>query len=150
MNLQEAETWLARAMRDQWYKREMPLTIKTLGNLVDSQNPLREDRYESSLRTLCGLIPRIEARKLVLIGTEFMTISPPEATIVKRMNRGWHIGARCTCGSNKFLPVMVEKEYAVCYVCVPPSQYSSFGGTLLSKKLIEPAARKLYIVDEPQ
>lgn len=150
MNLEEAETWLARAMRDPWYKHQMPITVKTLGSLVGSQMPLRDDRYDATLRRLATLIPLVEERKLVLIGQEFMAIDPPEKTVVRRMNRGWHIGARCTCGSNKFLPVMVEKEYAVCYVCLPPDQYPSFGGALLARKLIENAARKLYIVDEPQ
>jgi hypothetical protein len=150
MNLREAETWLARAMRDPWYKHEMPITVSTLGNLVDSQMPLRDDRYDATLKRLAMLIPQVEERKLVLIDGKFLTIDPPEKTIVKRMNRGWHIGARCTCGSNKFLPVMMEKEYAVCYVCLPPDQYPSFGGALLSKRLIETAARILYLVDEPQ
>lgn len=150
MNLQEAENWLARAMRDPWYKHQMPITIKTLGRLVDAQSPLREDVWPSTNKKLMHLIPLVEARKLVLIDGEWSAIDPPERTTVKRINNGWHIGARCTCGSNKFLPVMIEKKYAVCYVCLPPSQYPSFGGQLLSKRLIEDAARRLYLVDEPQ
>ena len=147
--LVEVVDWVRKAKRDFWYQTQMPF----LGDRLEDISGADYTRLEEGLRISAALIrlneaiDKIEKRKVVWRGggkritVEKMYLDEPTERGLKNKIcnlDGFNLFDVCLCcGGNKWLPAKMNgKDYAMCYNCVPPEQYSSFGAVLLSRSFV--------------
>ena len=146
-----SEAWVAQARGDFWYRHQMPIRYRALDNLCGLNHMFHTGCEEYIWAHLDKFLPDIERRKILFKRERYFVTDVMENPQLKKINRAWSLTARClSCGNNKFLPVMLEKEYAVCYHCIPPSQYPSIGGTLVKKSYIDEYIERTYSVACPE
>lgn len=147
--------WLMMG-NDLWHKTQMPISINAVARCVggDKDNIRKRillENSDSKSEALCQkighLIQAVEERRLVFFktksGIEHHWLEPINETKINPLSTEaeWSVFARCkVCQKNKFMPVVMHgKNHALCYQCIPPSQYKALGATLLKKNLIQNA-----------
>lgn len=138
--------WLDRTMSDEWYASQMPISRNALKKAMGVGGIFNDEPTNNAWRALQSLIPKIENREVIFMpGHEVIVRLPEEKRIQRKLSAGWSLDGWCGCGSNKYLPVMIEKEYAACFICIPPSQYRAIGATPIKRSLILDAMKNYYI-----
>lgn len=164
----ETFLWLHHIKTDHWWVTQMPIRIYclekalgfTLNYIGDILNGGKRSYPQQVIPKIGTAIPEIEERSLVFprdlrnhspgeTGTKFLRLkipADPPAIAKVSPESAWSLWARClTCGSNKFLPVMIDcKPFVACYHCLPPSQHRTIGATETKKSLIHEALKKYY------
>jgi hypothetical protein len=158
--------WLMQAPNDPWHKSQMPISIKQIGIVCHGDRKDINDRIITEKETkrsnsLCQriakMIPMLEQRSLIFFQYPkahqhgHLWLTPPQRC--QHINpisteAEWSLFARCLrCQNNKFMPVHVHgKPHALCYHCLPPSQYKALGGTLTKKSLIRDAITAMGLI----
>lgn len=149
MSAASAKLWMDRAKNDPWYLSQMPIRLDSLDKAIGF-NGFKGAKFgnitANAWRALENIIPRIENREIIFMPkNEIIVIDAGEPSIVKRLTTSWSLNIRCTCGSNQFLPLMIEKEYAACYLCIPPNQYKAIAAKEIKRSLIHEAMKNYYI-----
>lgn len=148
MSHAEAKRWLDRMMSDEWYASQMPISRRALTKAAGVQGIFNYEPTKNAWKALEAVIPKIENREVIFIpGDAFVVREPSGQWSVAKLTSRWSIDNRCNCGCNQFLPVMIEKEYAACYHCIPPSQYPAIGAKLIKRSLIHDAMKNYYIAE---
>lgn len=144
--------WYRRCKNDFWYKNQMGFGSRKLEKAIGctrqeiknfSRTTGTHNRKEENpaCQRVGKIMEHINARRLVftpLRGEGAFWITPPDwDPRIDRLSlrKEWSIFARCSsCGDHRFLPVQIAgKDYAACYVCLPPSQHPVIGATLLRR-----------------
>lgn len=146
-----SEYWLRHAQNDFWYQHQMPIFSLAVSRMAG----YKDDKYDSIVEDSSWLrlepfLPDIESRRVIFRKYRFYVTDLPPCVLVQKINSRWQLNAVCTsCGGNKFLPAKIEKEYAMCYDCIPPSQYKPLGATLLKNSFIDEYIEKTYSASCP-
>lgn len=134
-----AARWFAQAMKDPWYKSQMPILKKVVLSAIGLT-------CFGSIDRAAKLIPSIENRNLIFLKDRFIWMDPQVILKINRLTpvAFWSLFARClSCGGNKFLPVEIDqKEKAACFLCLPPSQYPSIGAKPIKRSLIADSVKE--------
>lgn len=163
----EVRKWLMMMQKDPWYRTQNPVTIQGIATITNSHrvNIIKRIISESDpnrkmpelVQRIYAVMRKIENREIVFCqtginsGFMFLWLTPPhQCPYISpfSLEQEWSIFARCkTCGENKFMPVSRKPHnYALCYRCIPPSQYKPLGVTLTKKSLIREALVKMGMI----
>ena len=168
----EVRAELMRLIRDPWHKSQMPVTVNGICRVTGDRKVnvlgfFRELKNEPAFpltQRLGKIMAAVRERTLVFYQSDkiiksqtgiapmtFLWLKPPQpeprlAAMVPEEE--WSLFARCfLCLNNKFMPAKIGgRPHAVCYRCIPPSQYRALGVTLTKKSLIREALVKLGLV----
>lgn len=148
MSVASTKLWLERALADDWYESQMPITQQHLDHAVGFRafRSMKDEPSTNAWKALEKVIPKIEDRTIIFMPSSKMIVRDSfMRTALKKLSPHWSIDGRCACGSNQYLPVMLEKEYYACYHCIPPSQYPALGAKPVDRSLIHDAMKNYYI-----
>lgn len=158
-SLPETLGWIERAMKDRWYKSQMPVTWQAVDALIEGGLRDTEGREMNvaALSAFGRMIDLIENREIIFLKRKsshpgkpfFIHLHPaPAHKFLNKMSpwQLWDIGAHClSCGGNKWMPVMIDDDPCVlCYDCLPPEQYKSIRAASLGFSLIDEYAKQYY------
>jgi hypothetical protein len=158
MTLAEIRAWYYKNRNDHWYNSQLPLDERLMGMLwgkarmvvkrfligEQSISPQIAQGYEEVIR-------QVENREIIwkkannahksADKNSLMYLKAPAVPIKRNKihsDKNFTIFDRCaSCKGNQWLPVEVDgKRLYVCYSCLPPSQYRSFGGVAINESLI--------------
>jgi hypothetical protein len=157
MTAAEIETWYLAAQGDHWHQRQMPVgpgimaaiagvTHIWIRYFIEHQERYAPHRYGVAVHKMSDAIKSIEARRVIWSGgvkrgrkTEISYLRAASLSRPRMAeDRAFDPRARCsTCGCNKWLPASVYgKRHILCYSCLPPDQWPSFGAVPSDVNLI--------------
>lgn len=156
-------TWIERTSSDPWYLSQMRLGKTALYDVLGMTPLFHKKEWTVSgimYDRMARLIDPIEARELIFPHRgkgnsmdrslpRYIWVEPQSPPpVLRRIARlaQWSLFARCTCGSNQWLPVVIDNaEHVCCYRCLPPSQFPSIGAKAVKRSIITAAVKQHYL-----